>query len=238
LNLFHHQVYGWPLLQSMLSDTFEGEDWLAIWDNLFSNHPGFLLIVVVAYIVLNRVSSHLHRQGRALGACSSIHSSRAQTDLLLGVKLRQVTLLKCKAKNDFQYFFSRQTLVEVDKVIFLASPTCACPPALWAQDLCQHPLPAGYLIVGPSMLLRASLWPNQVIKKARSILKHTPRAINPTHLLAEFVPLSSGPSPVFHNYPAFIVAHQVTRDPHTSLCTAFGMAGGGLLLLFDFCNAG
>jgi len=55
----------------MLSDTFEGDDWLAIWDNLFSNHPGFLLIVVVAYIVLNRVSPASFRNGPSSGGgCS------------------------------------------------------------------------------------------------------------------------------------------------------------------------
>ena len=93
-------------------------------------------------------------------------------------------------------------------------------------------------IVPSSTLLRVFACSTQVIKKARWILKHTPRAINPTHLLADFVPLSGGLYPVFNNYPAFIVDYQVGCDRHSScLCDAFGVVGN-LHLLFGFYHSG
>ena len=30
------------------------DDWLRLWDNIFSNHPSFPLFVVVAYLIANR----------------------------------------------------------------------------------------------------------------------------------------------------------------------------------------
>ncbi|XP_038069604.1 TBC1 domain family member 31-like [Patiria miniata] len=48
------QVYAWPLLQTLLSEVVTKEEWQRLFDNIFTNHPAFLLIVVVAYIVSSR----------------------------------------------------------------------------------------------------------------------------------------------------------------------------------------
>eukprot|EP00037_Helgoeca_nana_P010974 m.97506 g.97506 ORF g.97506 m.97506 type:complete len:915 (+) comp20535_c0_seq3:232-2976(+) len=50
------QVFAWPLMQTLLSDVFEEEEWLAVWDNILSNHPGYLLHVVAAYVAVNKAS--------------------------------------------------------------------------------------------------------------------------------------------------------------------------------------
>lgn len=48
------QIYAWPLLQTLLSEVFTKDEWLRAWDNIFSNHPSFLLCVVVAYVIVSR----------------------------------------------------------------------------------------------------------------------------------------------------------------------------------------
>ncbi|XP_067054665.1 TBC1 domain family member 31-like isoform X2 [Acropora muricata] len=48
------QIYAWPLLQTLLSEVFTKDEWLRAWDNIFSNHPSFLLFVVVAYVIVSR----------------------------------------------------------------------------------------------------------------------------------------------------------------------------------------
>lgn len=48
--------YVWPLLSSMFSDVFAEAEWLRVWDNIVSNHPGYLMYVALAYLVLSRVS--------------------------------------------------------------------------------------------------------------------------------------------------------------------------------------
>ncbi|EDO35457.1 predicted protein [Nematostella vectensis] len=48
------QLYAWPLLQSLLSEVLTKEEWLRVWDNAFSCHPSYLLMVVVAYIMASR----------------------------------------------------------------------------------------------------------------------------------------------------------------------------------------
>ena len=47
-------MYAWPLLQTLLSEVVTKEEWQKLWDNIFSNHPAFLLLVVVAYIIGSR----------------------------------------------------------------------------------------------------------------------------------------------------------------------------------------
>lgn len=47
-------MYAWPLLQTLLSEVLTKEEWLRAWDNIFSNHPSFLLFVVVAYVTVSR----------------------------------------------------------------------------------------------------------------------------------------------------------------------------------------
>ncbi|NWI95333.1 TBC31 protein, partial [Pitta sordida] len=48
------QVYAWPLLETLLSEVLTREEWLKVFDNIFSNHPSYLLMIVVAYIICSR----------------------------------------------------------------------------------------------------------------------------------------------------------------------------------------
>ncbi|KAJ7360430.1 hypothetical protein OS493_015531 [Desmophyllum pertusum] len=48
------QMYAWPLIQTLLSEVLTKDEWLRAWDNIFSNHPSFLLFVVVAYVIVSR----------------------------------------------------------------------------------------------------------------------------------------------------------------------------------------
>uniref|UniRef100_A0A4X2LHM1 TBC1 domain family member 31 n=1 Tax=Vombatus ursinus TaxID=29139 RepID=A0A4X2LHM1_VOMUR len=43
------QLYAWPLLETVFSEVLTREEWLRVFDNVFSNHPSFLLMIVVAY---------------------------------------------------------------------------------------------------------------------------------------------------------------------------------------------
>ncbi|NWX38842.1 TBC31 protein, partial [Steatornis caripensis] len=49
------QVYAWPLLETLFSEILTREEWLKVFDNIFSNHPSYFLMVVVAYIICSRV---------------------------------------------------------------------------------------------------------------------------------------------------------------------------------------
>ncbi|ESO96315.1 hypothetical protein LOTGIDRAFT_227074 [Lottia gigantea] len=48
------QIYAWPLLESVFSEVLTKEEWLMLWDNIFSRHPGFILMLVVAYAICAR----------------------------------------------------------------------------------------------------------------------------------------------------------------------------------------
>ncbi|XP_043922511.1 TBC1 domain family member 31 [Protopterus annectens] len=48
------QIYVWPLLETLFSEVLTREEWLKLFDNVFSNHPSFLLMAVVAYIICSR----------------------------------------------------------------------------------------------------------------------------------------------------------------------------------------
>ncbi|XP_021500924.1 TBC1 domain family member 31 isoform X4 [Meriones unguiculatus] len=49
------QLYAWPLLETLFSEVLTREEWLRLFDNVFSNHPSFLLMTVVAYNTCSRV---------------------------------------------------------------------------------------------------------------------------------------------------------------------------------------
>ncbi|XP_055482650.1 TBC1 domain family member 31 [Psammomys obesus] len=49
------QLYAWPLLETVFSEVLTREEWLRLFDNVFSNHPSFLLLTVVAYNTCSRV---------------------------------------------------------------------------------------------------------------------------------------------------------------------------------------
>ncbi|OBS67011.1 hypothetical protein A6R68_04445, partial [Neotoma lepida] len=40
------QLYAWPLLETLFSEVLTREEWLRLFDNVFSNHPSFLLMTV------------------------------------------------------------------------------------------------------------------------------------------------------------------------------------------------
>ncbi|XP_047454123.1 TBC1 domain family member 31 isoform X2 [Mugil cephalus] len=48
------QVYVWPLLETLFSEVLTRDEWLRLFDNIFSNHPSFLLMACVAYIICCR----------------------------------------------------------------------------------------------------------------------------------------------------------------------------------------
>ncbi|XP_066032694.1 TBC1 domain family member 31 isoform X2 [Chamaea fasciata] len=56
------QVYAWPLLETLLSEVLTREEWLKVFDNIFSNHPSYFLMIVVAYSICSRAPLlHCHQ---------------------------------------------------------------------------------------------------------------------------------------------------------------------------------
>ncbi|KAK0155599.1 TBC1 domain family member 31 [Merluccius polli] len=48
------QLYVWPLLETLFSEVLTRDEWLRLFDNVFSNHPCFLLLACVAYVTCCR----------------------------------------------------------------------------------------------------------------------------------------------------------------------------------------
>ncbi|XP_041045481.1 TBC1 domain family member 31 isoform X1 [Carcharodon carcharias] len=48
------QLYAWPLMETLFSEVLTREEWLKLFDNVFSNHPSFLLVAVAAYLICSR----------------------------------------------------------------------------------------------------------------------------------------------------------------------------------------
>ncbi|XP_069776383.1 TBC1 domain family member 31 isoform X2 [Narcine bancroftii] len=48
------QSYAWPLLETLFSEVLTRGEWLKLFDNIFSNHPSFLLMAVAAYLICSR----------------------------------------------------------------------------------------------------------------------------------------------------------------------------------------
>ncbi|KAM9724011.1 TBC1 domain family member 31 [Menidia menidia] len=48
------QVYVWSLLETLFSEVLTRDEWLRLFDNVFSNHPSFLLVACVAYVICCR----------------------------------------------------------------------------------------------------------------------------------------------------------------------------------------
>ncbi|XP_036930288.1 TBC1 domain family member 31 isoform X1 [Acanthopagrus latus] len=48
------QLYVWPLLETLFSEVLTRDEWLRLFDSIFSNHPSFLLMACVAYITCCR----------------------------------------------------------------------------------------------------------------------------------------------------------------------------------------
>lgn len=45
------QLYSWPLMQTLFSEVVTKEEWLKLFDHIFTNHPSFLLILIAAYLI-------------------------------------------------------------------------------------------------------------------------------------------------------------------------------------------
>ena len=52
--VYHTQHYAWPLMETLFSEVLSREDWLKLWDNVFSNHPSFLLFLLISYLTTAR----------------------------------------------------------------------------------------------------------------------------------------------------------------------------------------
>lgn len=52
--LYLWQLYVWPLLETLFSEVLTRDEWLRLFDSVFSNHPSFLLMTCVAYITCCR----------------------------------------------------------------------------------------------------------------------------------------------------------------------------------------
>jgi len=50
------QTYAWLVLGSLFSEVVTEAEWLRLMDNVFSHHPSFLLICVVAYCIVGRTA--------------------------------------------------------------------------------------------------------------------------------------------------------------------------------------
>ncbi|XP_055019280.1 TBC1 domain family member 31 isoform X2 [Boleophthalmus pectinirostris] len=48
------QLYVWPLLETLFSEVLTRDEWLRLFDNIFTNHPSFLLMTCVAYTTCSR----------------------------------------------------------------------------------------------------------------------------------------------------------------------------------------
>ncbi|XP_068612150.1 TBC1 domain family member 31 [Brachionichthys hirsutus] len=48
------QLYVWPLLETLFSEVLTRDEWLRLFDSIFSNHPSFLLMACVSYIICCR----------------------------------------------------------------------------------------------------------------------------------------------------------------------------------------
>ncbi len=53
-SLYLSQLYVWPLLETLFSEVLTRDEWLRLFDSIFSNHPSFLLMACVAYITCCR----------------------------------------------------------------------------------------------------------------------------------------------------------------------------------------
>uniref|UniRef100_A0A8C5ESD9 TBC1 domain family member 31 n=1 Tax=Gouania willdenowi TaxID=441366 RepID=A0A8C5ESD9_GOUWI len=48
------QLYVWPLLETLFSEVLTRDEWLRLFDNVFSNSPSFLLMACVSYVICCR----------------------------------------------------------------------------------------------------------------------------------------------------------------------------------------
>ena len=53
-NKITSQKYAWPLLESLFSEVMTKDEWQVLFDNVFSNEPGYVLHVAVAYLIVCR----------------------------------------------------------------------------------------------------------------------------------------------------------------------------------------
>ncbi|KAM6968049.1 TBC1 domain family member 31 [Aplochiton taeniatus] len=121
------QLYVWPLLETLFSEVLTRDEWLRLFDNVFSNQPSFLLMACVAYVTCCRAP-----------------------------------LLLCSHKQDFEYFFHHRNNLDMAALI----------------------------------------------TETYRLMSHTPAALHPRSVLADFQPLTRGQYPVFNHYPSYVVEYQ------------------------------
>ncbi|TKC49021.1 hypothetical protein EI555_003796, partial [Monodon monoceros] len=86
------QLYAWPLLETVFSEVLTREEWLKLFDNVFSNHPSFLLMTVVAYNICSRAP-------------------------LLNCNLKDDFESQFKHEVSLQYFFHHRNNLDISAVI-------------------------------------------------------------------------------------------------------------------------
>ncbi len=97
-------VYGWILLETMFSEIFNKSDWQILFDNVFSNHPGFLIYLVVAYSVCNH------------NALILIKDSEDAKVLLFSYKIFNFKD-KWHEIEFFKYFYQHQSSISVKTIL-------------------------------------------------------------------------------------------------------------------------
>ena len=80
-NICFVQEYAWPLLVSGMSEVLGEADWMLLWDNVLSSHPGYLLLCVAAFVINNRIAI-LHCTCHA-GTCMCAPVTRTSFDCTL-----------------------------------------------------------------------------------------------------------------------------------------------------------
>uniref|UniRef100_A0A7N6BBS7 TBC1 domain family member 31 n=1 Tax=Anabas testudineus TaxID=64144 RepID=A0A7N6BBS7_ANATE len=68
------QLYAWPLLETLFSEVLTRDEWLRLFDNIFSNHPSFLIMACVAYITCCREPLLLCSQKLDFEEVSALHA--------------------------------------------------------------------------------------------------------------------------------------------------------------------
>ncbi|KAA8591499.1 hypothetical protein FQN60_016873 [Etheostoma spectabile] len=89
------QLYVWPLLETLFSEVLTRDEWLRLFDNIFSNHPSFLLVTCVAYITCCREPLLLCSQKQDFE-----YFFHHRNNLDLGAMIKEAYRLMCSTPAD------------------------------------------------------------------------------------------------------------------------------------------